>query len=138
LGPAAHGEPGDAVRHAVEVGPRVVRSQPGRLGRVRDEQGRQAARLPAVRRGMMRALPTLLAVLASCGAGGDESPDTFLAFSTTFAPFRGWAAFASEGPPDNGRFPPDVLGPRTQYLNRRPARGAAEFPVGTVIVEARE
>ena len=86
----------------------------------------------------MRALPALLAVLASCGAGGDESPDTFLAFSTTFAPFRGWAAFASDGPPDDGRFPPDVLGPRTQYLNKRPPRGAAEFPVGTVIVEARE
>ena len=86
---------------------------------------------------MMRALP-LLVVLASCGAGGNDTPDTFLAFSTTFAPFRGWSAFPSEGPPDNGTFPSDVLGHRTQYLNQLPPHGASEFPVGTAIVEARD
>ncbi|HMG24892.1 MAG TPA: hypothetical protein VK607_26330 [Kofleriaceae bacterium] len=78
--------------------------------------------------------------LAACGGGGGggEAPDVFLAFSTTFAPFRSWPSFHSDGPADDGTFTPDVLGPRTQYINQPPARGAAEFPVGTVIVEARE
>jgi hypothetical protein len=80
--------------------------------------------------------------LAGCGSGGDgpagDAPDTFLAFTTTFVPFRTWTAFHSDGPADDGTFPPDVLGPRTQYLNLVPPHGATEFPIGTVIVEARE
>jgi len=77
--------------------------------------------------------------LAACGGGGGgDPPDVFLAFSTTFAPFRSWTSFHSDGPADDGTVTPDVLGPRTQYINQAPAHGAAEFPVGTVIVEARE
>ena len=77
--------------------------------------------------------------LAACGSGGDpDTPDTFLAFSTTFAPFRSWTSFHSDGPADDGTFTPDVLGPRTQYINKLPPPGSEEFPVGTVIVEARE
>jgi hypothetical protein len=77
--------------------------------------------------------------LAACGAGAEQPPpDTFLAFSTTFAPFRSWPSFHSDGPPDDGTVHPEVLGPRTQYINRRPPPGSLEFPVGTAIVEARE
>jgi hypothetical protein len=81
--------------------------------------------------------------LAGCGssggsgdAGGDPVP--FLAFTTTFEPFRSWTSFHSDGPADDGTFTPDVLGPRTQYINKLPPSGSSEFPVGTVIVEARE
>jgi hypothetical protein len=78
--------------------------------------------------------------MTACGTSGGtpDAPDTFLAFTTTFAPFRGWTSVHSDGPADDGTFPPDVLGPRTQYLNRPPPPGSTEFPVGTVIVEARE
>jgi hypothetical protein len=78
--------------------------------------------------------------LAGCGSGASEgdAPDSFLAFSSTFAPFRTWTSTHSDGPPDDGTFSPDVLGPRTQYINKLPPRGATEFPIGTVIVEARE
>ena len=77
--------------------------------------------------------------LAACGgAGGGGESSTFLAFSSTFAPFRSWTSFHSDGPADDGTVPADVLGPRTQYINTPPAHGATEFPIGTVIVEARE
>src|SRR4051794_33137893 len=96
----------------------------------------------------------LAITLAACGGGGGhgpgpevdagdgdagiDAPDSFLAFTQTFAPFRTWTSFHSDGPADDGTFMPDVLGPRTQYINRVPPAGATEFPVGTVIVEARE
>jgi hypothetical protein len=79
--------------------------------------------------------------LAACGGGGGDEGDaaaSFLAFSSTFLPFRSWTSFHSDGPPDDGTVTPDVLGPRTQYINKLPPHGATEFPVGTVIVEARE
>ena len=76
--------------------------------------------------------------LVACGGASNDPPETFLAFSSTFAPFRSWTSFHSDGPPDDGTWTPDVLGPRTQYINTPPKHGAAEFPVGTVIVEARE
>jgi hypothetical protein len=79
--------------------------------------------------------------LVACGTSdgaGDDAPETFLAFSSTFAPFRSWTSFHSDGPADDGTFTPDVLGPRTQYINKLPPPGSPEFPVGTVIVEARE
>ena len=78
---------------------------------------------------------------AGCGGSGTSSgdaPATFLAFSSTFESFRSWTSFHSDGPPDDGSVTPDVLGPRTQYINKLPPHGATEFPVGTVIVEARE
>jgi hypothetical protein len=98
----------------------------------------------------MRAMRTawlLLVTLVACeGHGAAPAPppppppgpgDTFLAFASTFQGFRTWPSFHSDGPPA-GSYPEDVLGPRTQYINRRPAHGLKTFPVGTVIVEARE
>ena len=67
-----------------------------------------------------------------------DSNETFVAFTATFQPFRTWASFHSDGPPDDGTFTVDVLGPRMQYLNIAPPAGSKEFPIGTVIVEARE
>jgi hypothetical protein len=75
---------------------------------------------------------------AACAADDAAPPDTFLAFSSTFAPFRTWTRFQSDGPVDDGTLPADVLGPRTQYVDRLPPTGATEFPTGTVIVEVRE
>ena len=72
------------------------------------------------------------------GGPGDAAPSTFLAFTTTFADFRSWPSFHSDGPASDGTVPVDVLGPRTQYIRQVPPHGAGEFPVGTVIVEARE
>src|SRR5204862_6451770 len=119
---------GDAVRREVEVGARVGRSQHQRLGGVRDEPHRAPARVRRVRRGRMTlsswfaraprlaACAIAAATLAACGGGGDEgdAPDSFLAFSSTFASFRSWASFHSDGPRDDGTVPADVLGPRTQ------------------------
>lgn len=100
--------------------------------------------MTAVRRAAARlALAAAACGVAACGTSapsdpGDDEPDTFLAFTTTFAPFRNWLSFHSDGPANDGTFPADVLGPRTQYINKLPPHGATEFPVGTVIVEARE
>jgi hypothetical protein len=82
-----------------------------------------------------RALGALAAgALAACGGGAGgtgDAPESFLAFSTTFAPFRTWTSLHSDGPVDDGTFTPDVLGPRTQYINQPPPPGAQAFPVGT-------
>jgi hypothetical protein len=77
---------------------------------------------------------------AACGGGHAEpdAPDTYIAFASSFAPFRTWTSFHTDGPADDGTFPADVLGPRTQYINLLPPHGASAFPVGTIIVEARE
>jgi hypothetical protein len=85
---------------------------------------------------------TAAIAIAGCGGhGGGGEPDApfvFIAFPSTFQPFRTWTSFHSDGPPDDGTFPVDVLGPRTQYINMLPPHGSTEFPIGTVIVEARE
>src|SRR5882672_6275412 len=92
-------------------------------------------------RSVIPAAALIACSLVACGGGGGsagDAPNTFLAFTTTFAPFRTWVSFHSDGPVDDGTFTPDVLGPRTQYINTVPPHGATEFPIGTVIVEARE
>lgn len=90
-------------------------------------------------------LTLFVASSVACGGGGDDpgsdaggEPDSFLAFTQTFAPFRTWPSFHSDGPADDGSFNADVLGPRTQYINKLPPPGSTVFPVGTVIVESRE
>jgi hypothetical protein len=78
-------------------------------------------------------------VAGGCGTETPEpEPESFLAFAIHFAPFRTWPSFHSDGPPDDGKVLPEVLGPRTQYINKLPPAGSTEFPVGTMIVEARE
>jgi hypothetical protein len=83
----------------------------------------------------------VLAGLMACGTSGgteDAAPSVFIAFGNTFMTFRSWPSFHSDGPVDDGTFPADVLGPRTQYINKLPPAGSHEFPIGTVIVESRE
>ncbi len=88
----------------------------------------------------MRAL-ALIAAVTACGgtSQGDDgaTPDVFLAFSSSFSDFRSWTSFHSDGPAP-GTQPPDVLGPRSQYIHEPPASDSTAFPVGTMIVEVRE
>lgn len=93
---------------------------------------------------MLRTL-SLAVLLIGCGkdtapkpAESIDSNETFVAFPATFQAFRTWTSFHDDGPPNDGTLPVAVLGPRTQYINKLPAHGTKEFPVGTVIVEARE
>jgi hypothetical protein len=106
---------------------------------------------------MIRVIASVLAVGAlACGAGGgagaaDAGPDDgcsdiaaiaagtpFIAVDSSWKPFRTWPSFPSDGPADDGTFPPDVLGPRTQFINCVPKHGATEFPIGTMIAEVRQ
>jgi hypothetical protein len=86
----------------------------------------------------MRAL-FAIALLAACGTSTEPPPpgDVYLAFSSSFADFRQWTYFHSDGPAP-GTQPDPVLGPRSQYINKIPPSGSTEFPVGTIIVEVRE
>ena len=80
-------------------------------------------------------------MFACGGEPRTTSPDgdrTFVAFPSTFQDFRRWTSFHDMGPDPSSGFPPDVLGPRTQYINKLPPKASKEFPIGTVIVEARE
>ena len=82
-----------------------------------------------------------LAVIAACSGKPAPSADsnvTFVAFPASFQPFRTWTSFHSDGPADDGTFPPPVLGGRMQYINMLPPHGAKRFPTGTIIVEARD
>jgi hypothetical protein len=77
--------------------------------------------------------------LAACGHHGDaasDAPDVFIAFNTSFAPFRTWTSF--EHDLEDPTLPVTVLGSRTQYINAIPPSGSTEFPIGTIIVEARD
>lgn len=93
---------------------------------------------------MTRAAVLALAItLAACGHDDTPPPQpdgnrTFVAFPSTFQTFRSWHMVHSNGPDPNAGFPTDVLGPRSQYISQLPPKGSKEFPVGTVIVEARE
>ena len=88
---------------------------------------------------MTMRLAAIVIVLAACGGSqGDDTSDVFIAFPSTFQPFRTWTSFHSDGPTDDGTYPADVLGPREQYINMVPPHGSTEFPIGTVIVEVRE
>lgn len=68
-------------------------------------------------------------------AGATGSGDTFLAFESDFQNFRSWEKFPVTAPVENSIH---LAGPRTEYLNRRPAKGSAAFPVRTIIVKELE
>jgi hypothetical protein len=86
----------------------------------------------------MKALAVTVLALAACGTTDPEpTGDTFIAFSSSFTDFRSWTSFHSDGPAP-GEQPPEILGPRTEYINMLPVSGSTEFPVGTIIIEAME
>ncbi|MBX3155695.1 MAG: hypothetical protein KF773_06835 [Deltaproteobacteria bacterium] len=88
---------------------------------------------------MSRAAAVAL-ILAACAGPDEPGPtgDTFIAFTPAFRGFRGWTSFHSDGPADDGTVSPDALGARTLYIDPVPQSGAAAFPVGTIVIEARE
>ncbi|HEY5952554.1 MAG TPA: hypothetical protein VIV40_43945 [Kofleriaceae bacterium] len=86
----------------------------------------------------MRAFVVTL-MLMGCGTEEPaQTGDSFLAFSSSFADFRGWASFHSDGPVDDGTLDPESLGARMLYINEPPPADSTEYPIGTIIVEARE
>ena len=70
------------------------------------------------------------------GAPDGGRPDIFIAFASSFQPFRTWPSFHSDGPAP-GTVPDNVLGERTQYVSQIPPPDATAFAVGTMIVEVR-
>ena len=90
----------------------------------------------------MRLVVIALAVVLTLAACATEEPaqtgDSFLAFSSSFTEFRTWTSFHSDGPLDDGTADPETLGARMLYINEPPPAGATDYPVGTIIVEARE
>ncbi|HET9627746.1 MAG TPA: hypothetical protein VFP84_40590 [Kofleriaceae bacterium] len=105
---------------------------------------------------MLLVSAVLVSCVVACGSGAGETGvdagtsdpcaavtdtpagSTFIAVDTSWRNFRTWPSVHSDGPVDDGTFPPEVLGPRTQYINCKPAAGSTEFPVGTMIAEIRE
>jgi hypothetical protein len=98
-----------------------------------------------------RRIATMTLALAVIGAasiagcGGDskdsstQSSDTacFVALASDFAPFKSWTSNHYDAPTDiAGNV--HVAGPRTEYYNRAPDKGAKAFPVGTIIVKVIE
>ena len=83
-------------------------------------------------------LAVLGLAIAACSGGKapDDAGNTFVAYAPTFQPFRAWTSFHDDL--EDSSLPAAVNGPRTQYINMTPPHGSTEFPVGTVIVEARE
>lgn len=80
-------------------------------------------------------------LLGACSAPADASEpargvrDPFIAFAGDFEGFRGWERMfipaAELDDPVHG-------GNRAIYVNRRPPKGSAQFPVGTIIVKQME
>jgi hypothetical protein len=87
-------------------------------------------------RGVVR---VALVALAACGTEEPaQTGDSFLAFASSFDGFRDWPSFHSDGPVNDGTVDPEALGARMLYINEPPPAGSVDYPVGTIIVEARE
>jgi hypothetical protein len=84
---------------------------------------------------------SLAIVLVACSASPEEAAqpqptssvrDPFVAFSDDFKGFHAWEKmFIPAGELDD----PIHGGNRSIYVNKRPAKGSKEFPVGTIIVK---
>jgi|SRR4051794_7458247 hypothetical protein len=76
--------------------------------------------------------------LIGCGAAPDapDDPNVFLAVASDFAGYPSWSAQTFETTVASGSS--HVAGRRTVYINQLPPPGAAEFPVGTLIVKVTE
>jgi hypothetical protein len=76
------------------------------------------------------------AALVACTETDAQTSDggTFTPVQGDFQSFHSWQSFTfmGEAIPDS---PHLAAGPRTDYVNQRPAPGAKEFPVGTIIVK---
>jgi hypothetical protein len=83
-------------------------------------------------------LATALAGLVGCGGGAAEPTDVgvFLAVASDFAGYSSWSSQTFDTTVVSGAV--HVSGRRTVYINELPPAGAAEFPVGTLIVKVTE
>ena len=84
---------------------------------------------------MMRSLVLLVIVGCSSSPAGVDGGDTFIAFNTSFEPFRTWTMVHDDL--EDAALPPGVAGPRDQFIDMLPPAGSTEFPIGTIIVEVR-
>ncbi len=83
---------------------------------------------------MKRLASLLVGVL--CGCGGIEetpAPEVFIALPRDFQHFQEWATYPL--PPNEVAGSPHIAGERTLFINRKPAHGSTQFPVGTIIVK---
>lgn len=77
-----------------------------------------------------------LAPITGCGGDGDsveEEPAVFIAFEREFQDYHRWTSYAMTDGADQGLA--HLAGMRTVYVNRLPHKGAATFPVGTIVVK---
>ena len=103
-------------------------------------RSRRARHVPEVPLKSIRSLVSLvvcgLAGLSACssassGAGG--SCTQVPVFNSSFAGYESWTPFSFTGAAIPGS--PHTSGPRRIYLSQKPAHGATQFPVGTIIRE---
>jgi len=89
---------------------------------------------------MLRRLALFAGLLAACSAPAESSTtsavrDPFIAFGPDFEGFQAWERMpipaAELDDPVHG-------GNRAIYVNKRPAKGSTQFPVGTIIVKQME
>lgn len=78
------------------------------------------------------ALGAVCALLAACG-GGKGEPATFIALDRDFLGYSSWLTMTLPHQPLADLTEP--MGPRVAFLNKRPPKGASEYPVGTIIVK---
>jgi hypothetical protein len=88
--------------------------------------------------GRFFSLAAALAGLVGCGGGAAEpsDPTVFLAVASDFADYPSWSSQTFDTTVALGAS--HVAGRRTVYINQQPPAGAAEFPVGTLIVKVTE
>lgn len=76
---------------------------------------------------------------AAVDAGVDAAPsgprDPFIAFAEDFRGYGAWEKISIKGDPLDD---PIHGGDRTIFVNRRPPKGSAQFPVGTIVVKRME
>jgi hypothetical protein len=82
------------------------------------------------------ALAGIAAGASGCTSSGPSDPavgGTFVAQNVNFRGYQDWASFSLDNPNPGGST--HVAGKRTIYINHEAPAGAAEFPVGTIIVK---
>ena len=85
---------------------------------------------------------------AACAARDDSTTDAgaqFVAFPSDFSAYESWESFDLGGALSDAQADPDAgdggcvahdpNAPRVAFLNERPAPGASQFPVGTMLVK---
>ena len=75
---------------------------------------------------------TIVLLLAACGGSGSDAAPQFIAAQRDFANYRTWSRY------DLGVNSGDAVhtqGSRVVYINKIPAHGSTQFPLGTILVK---